>query len=312
MRTVFISIILAIGITSLLFAQEMIVNGTFDSEEGWTVYDLDTTVPCIAEFGVDDGMGPAQGEGAYLNIYGEADTYINILIWQELTLQAGTTYELTGAFKDLTDGDLQNYWCELYLSTEAPVADADWTPPGGANTDDRLAFNTWDGCGPSVDGTFQDDGCGAGHSPYYTPPGTAGEDVTVYFGIKTGIWTQGTFYYFEVAVDNVSLIPEGGSSVQESSNSPYRFYLYPNFPNPFNPYTTIQFALAETSEMAVSIFDVHGRLVRTLTQGIMAAGIHLIKWNGLDDQGNILPSGVYLCKLESGIFSETQRMILMK
>ena len=88
-----------------LHAQEMIVNGTFEADNGWTIYDMDTNLPCNVDFGIDDGNGPAMGEGPYLEIYNEHDQYVNVLIWQELTLQAGTTYVLSGAFKDMTGGD---------------------------------------------------------------------------------------------------------------------------------------------------------------------------------------------------------------
>ena len=134
-----------------LHAQEMIVNGTFENDDGWTIYDMDTNLPCNVDFGIDDGNGPAMGEGPYLEIYNEHDQYVNVLVWQELTLKAGTTYELSGAFKDMTGGALKTFWCELYLSLETPVEDADYTPPAGGNTDDLMSFNTWTGCGPNVD-----------------------------------------------------------------------------------------------------------------------------------------------------------------
>jgi hypothetical protein len=295
-----------------LHAQEMIVNGTFESDEGWTIYDMDTNLPCNVDFGIDDGNGPAMGEGPYLEIYNEHDQYVNVLIWQELTLQAGTTYVLSGAFKDMTGGGLMNYWCELYLSTEAPVEDADYTPPAGGNTDDLMSFNTWNGCGPGVDGTFQDDACGD-KSTEYTPPGDAGTDVTVYFGIKTGVYPDaGVVTLFDVALDNISLVVKDGTKVATRETQPFGYILYPAYPNPFNPSTTLRFSLTETNKTTLSVYDVNGELVTRLMHETLLPGTYSVKWDGRNTAGKQMPSGLYFCQFKSGPALETQRLILTK
>jgi hypothetical protein len=68
----------------------------------------------------------------------------------------------------------------------------------------RLGFNTWDGCGDDLDGTFQDDYC-RGKGPIYTAPGEPGEPVTVYYALKTGLWAEGGTFEFNLLVDNLSL-----------------------------------------------------------------------------------------------------------
>ncbi len=76
--------------------------------------------------------------------------------------------------------------------------------------------------------------------------------------------------------------------------------LLPPAPNPFNPTTTIAFELAEPSRVALDIVGIDGRPLRTLAGGERSAGLHHVRWNGLDDRGRALPSGVYLVQLRTG------------
>lgn len=86
-----------------------------------------------------------------------------------------------------------------------------------------------------------------------------------------------------------------------------------NFPNPFNPSTSIAFTLTEAAAVDLSIYDTSGRLVRTLAAGrIFAPGAHAVSWNGRDDRGRAAAAGVYLYRLDAGTFSETRRMALLK
>jgi hypothetical protein len=71
-------------------------------------------------------------------------------------------------------------------------------------------------------------------------------------------------------------------------------------PNPFSPGTTIVFELPRASDGTLSVFDVAGRLVRTLWRGALPAGSHRVGWDGLDEGARTLPSGVYLMRLEAG------------
>jgi len=84
--------------------------------------------------------------------------------------------------------------------------------------------------------------------------------------------------------------------------------LFANYPNPFNPQTTIRFALAKSSDVMLKVFDMAGREVRVLIDGIMPAGEHEAKFDAAD-----LPSGVYLYRLTSGAgLSQSRKMLLIK
>jgi hypothetical protein len=85
-----------------------------------------------------------------------------------------------------------------------------------------------------------------------------------------------------------------------------------NHPNPFNPATTIAFSLAKAGRASIDIFAVDGRHVRTLLNEPRRAGVHNVTWNGIDDAGNRVSSGVYLYKLRAGNYSATRKMVLLK
>lgn len=85
-----------------------------------------------------------------------------------------------------------------------------------------------------------------------------------------------------------------------------------SYPNPFNPNTTIQYSLLETGRVRLSIYDVTGRLVRTLVDGVRNAGDQRVLWDGKDDRGSPVGSGVYVYQLEAGRTSLTRKMSLLR
>jgi flagellar hook assembly protein FlgD len=85
-----------------------------------------------------------------------------------------------------------------------------------------------------------------------------------------------------------------------------------NFPNPFNPQTTIAFSVKERGMVYLKIYNVAGQLVRTLANEQFAAGAHKKVWDGRDDAGQAVSSGVYFYKLVAGSFTDTKKMVLLK
>jgi hypothetical protein len=88
-----------------------------------------------------------------------------------------------------------------------------------------------------------------------------------------------------------------------------------NFPNPFNPDTTISFVVARHAlQVHINIYDIRGRLVRTLLDGCreFRSGRHGVEWDGRDENGNSVGSGVYLYRMRTGEYQSVRRMILMK
>ena len=103
------------------------------------------------------------------------------------------------------------------------------------------------------------------------------------------------------------------SSVEQLQGSPSNFKLSQNYPNPFNPSTKIQFTVPEPEKVRMEVYDLQGRLVRTLVDyEVYNQGKYEVTWNGLDNHGNKVASGVYFAKMHAGKFAQTRKMILAK
>ena len=103
------------------------------------------------------------------------------------------------------------------------------------------------------------------------------------------------------------------TSIETSSNStPRKFCLMQNYPNPFNPSTTIQYQLPKNGMVILEVYNHIGQRVVTLVNQNQTAGIHQQFWDGRNDMGKIVPTGVYFYQLRSGDFSATRKMLLMQ
>ncbi len=85
-----------------------------------------------------------------------------------------------------------------------------------------------------------------------------------------------------------------------------------NYPNPFNPSTTLTFELPKQMEVELVIYDVLGRKVSTLVKGVQRAGVHQVLWNGADERGRSVSSGVYFYRLTTENYTRTLKMVLMR
>ena len=88
--------------------------------------------------------------------------------------------------------------------------------------------------------------------------------------------------------------------------------LQQNFPNPFNPSTSIKYRISENADVTLAIYDVSGRLVQTLERGTRTPGQYEARWDGRDTAGNAVASGLYFYRLEAGRFAQTKRMVLLR
>lgn len=93
---------------------------------------------------------------------------------------------------------------------------------------------------------------------------------------------------------------------------PARPLLFPNCPNPFNAKTVIVFYVPRDGELDLSIYNVRGQLVRRLVRGFVRAGYHAVPWDGADDRGRLVASGVYLYRLSTAMEVKTRKLLLIK
>ncbi len=118
----------------------------------------------------------------------------------------------------------------------------------------------------------------------------------------------------EVANVDFQLVAEVSTSVGPGGDAapPTEYALEQNYPNPFNPTTSIRYTLPKAGHVRLQIFNLRGELIRTLVDSYQAAESYQMSWDGENDQGQLMPSGIYLYRLQSGDFSQTLRLLFLK
>ncbi|MEW5995339.1 MAG: T9SS type A sorting domain-containing protein [Candidatus Zixiibacteriota bacterium] len=115
------------------------------------------------------------------------------------------------------------------------------------------------------------------------------------------------------SVFDVRYIPSLPTDVDESQTDvPVDFVVSHNYPNPFNPSTTIEYSLAAQADVRIDILDLLGRVVRVLVNEPMPAGAHTVVWDGKGIDGVTVATGVYFYRITTGEFTEVRKMILLK
>lgn len=144
------------------------------------------------------------------------------------------------------------------------------------------------------------------------------DEVAVY-SFQNGAWTEVPAFRdgrdLIVEIDGPIELKLGYTGTpHRTEDNPFatRFELGQNYPNPFNPSTTIPFTVKQNGNVTIQIFNMLGQRVRTLVNTQYAAGTYTTVWNGLNDAGTQLPSGLYVYRMTAGNVQFTRKMILMK
>jgi hypothetical protein len=98
----------------------------------------------------------------------------------------------------------------------------------------------------------------------------------------------------------------------ETESLPQAFILYPNYPNPFNATTRLEYQVAVAGKVEIAVYNLMGQPVRVLVDGIQAMGRQTIDWDGLDSAGEQVPGGVYIYRMQAGEFAALRKMTVLK
>lgn len=102
------------------------------------------------------------------------------------------------------------------------------------------------------------------------------------------------------------------TAVRSVEPAPDGFSFSQNFPNPFNPSTTLRYSLPNDLHVVISVYNSIGQRIVTLQNGTLRAGVHTVLWNGSDDRGQRVASGLYFCHITAGSFRSTRKMLFLK
>ncbi len=146
------------------------------------------------------------------------------------------------------------------------------------------------------------------------PPGNSELPDSKHFSDQMSLWAEGKMHGAPLSFDAVQKIAESRQVLTTTSitiidgRSEFQsmYALNENYPNPFNPSTTIRFQLPKSSMTSLKIFNALGQAIATLVEGQREAGLHQVQWNAMD-----IASGVYFYRLQAGGFVDTKKMILL-
>jgi hypothetical protein len=97
-----------------------------------------------------------------------------------------------------------------------------------------------------------------------------------------------------------------------NADIPLQFFLSENYPNPFNPTTTIEYQIPKKTTVNIKIYNLMGQEVLTLVNEEKNTGLYSVNWDGKDNYGRMVPSGVYMYQMQAGTFFDVKKMILLK
>ncbi|MDK2977272.1 MAG: hypothetical protein PWP06_1747 [Candidatus Marinimicrobia bacterium] len=225
---------------------------------------------------------------------------------------------------DLTSGysvsPVATFWTDLFPEPPGPFNTI--RPEDGEKVDESLVTFIWQS---ALDPDPQDDVVytlkyKSIHPDSLTWHETeAGTDTSLTLNLSMGqrytwqvIATDDDGYEVAGNQDMLSSFDVGNVTALESQMLPRDFYLGQNFPNPFNPVTTISYGLPEPSDVTINIYDISGRRVRQWLISDQRAGWHVMTWDGTNRQGQPLSTGIYLYSLKAGGFKDIKKMVYMK
>ncbi len=179
---------------------------------------------------------------------------------------------------------------EIHLQWNWPLwHDIDAGPHGAGALDELSGFEVWDGT--TLLATVAD---------------TAFTQITDHAGAYN-LYVRAVYDGGRSDTSNHYRVDVAAGVAPAPGALPTAFYLKPNYPNPFNPQTRIEFGLPRASTVRLEVFDILGRSAVVLVDGAQPAGIHTVTFNA-----NGLASGVYYCRLQAGDFTRIQKMLLLR
>jgi hypothetical protein len=144
----------------------------------------------------------------------------------------------------------------------------------------------------------------------------SGWDPSGSVALDTVLWPPATSYEFstEAGIPYYPVFGKGALEVRDVNTpaTPKVFSLSQNYPNPFNPKTVIRFGLPKDSWVNLDIYNVLGQRVKTLVDERLNAGMKEVEWDGKDDKGFEVSSGIYFYKIKAGDFSDIKKMVMLK
>jgi hypothetical protein len=152
---------------------------------------------------------------------------------------------------------------------------------------------------------------------YDIQPGNSQMVQVAFTPTETIIYTSNLFVISNDFEMDTLIVPVSGigimlARIELDAQLPHTLVLYPNYPNPFNPVTTLRYDLPEQTHVNITVYDMLGRQVKTLINHTQDAGYKSVIWNATNDYGKPVSAGIYLYQIQAGDYISTKKMVLLK
>ena len=124
--------------------------------------------------------------------------------------------------------------------------------------------------------------------------------------------TESQSGYTVHSAEPIVLNQSDNEEIIANDNIPLHFNLFENYPNPFNPTTTLEYEIPETGDVHIVVYNTLGVEVNELFSGYQTAGHHMVRWSGEGQSGNQVSNGVYLIRLQMGGYASVKKVMLMR
>ena len=223
----------------------------------------------------------------------------------------------------IRDGDSHSKGSKVYVDVSVTnVSDATGVALRLSNEQQRLKFSSWtqsgDFNGRSALTQVDDNGKKVLFLGAFGSETLTGESIKL-GTIEYDVVTPGKTELSEFQLVTGDLLTSDGEvltlsnlEVEGPPTASYQNSLGQNYPNPFNPATTIEYSIAKDSQVNLSVYNAQGQLVRTLVDGVKPRNNYRVDWDGTDNRGVHVSSGVYFYTLTAGAFTQTRKLVLLK
>ena len=278
-----------------------------DGGSSWNVI-----VPLTGYTGVANASNPLNGEEIFCGITTDWE-----FIQFDLSGYVGQSVMFRWHFG--SDGSVQNpgWYIDDVAISGGGGGGVVLDPPANVQIDDELGLLTWEE--PTIARTAKGDKEASrdllGYDVYLDDnlQGSTSELEWQYEDLVNGqVYTAGVQAVYDDGNSVVVEVDFTYEGVSAGMDLPLITELRGNYPNPFNPTTTISFSTVDPGHVSLNIYNMKGQLVKTLVNTELEANFHEVVWNGRDNNGKVTASGVYFYKMKSSSYTATKKMILMK
>jgi hypothetical protein len=277
-----------------------------DMGENWTLIEPVDGYPVDVVAGLQGEPGFAGESGGWYPVQFDLTDYADETVMFKLYF-GSTAFTYPGWFiDDVTVAGATMYYTppqELTADSDNYDVTLDWSTPETDLT--VLGYNVYRHTTGEI--SFADPIAELDATTYTYTDNLPQEDTTYVYGVAA-IYDEDESIPSTVDVQISVGIDDSENTIQ----APKRYALSQNYPNPFNPVTTISFQIPESNHVSLKVYDVTGKLVRTLVDEKKEVGSYTVKWNGKDDRGNEVSSGLYFYRLQSEEFDKTHKCLLLK